>query len=87
MTDTHSGFLMSGVSCLTGGFLLLRILFCYFCESSYFFYLSFNFDFFVSKIMHLIARTLSRKLNNWFGSLVVLNVVLFSCLLFLLDMK
>ena len=26
---------------------------CYFCESSYLFYLSFNFDFCVSKIMHL----------------------------------
>ena len=26
---------------------------CYFCESSYLFYLRFNFDFYVSKIMHL----------------------------------
>ena len=26
---------------------------CYFCESSYLFYLSFNSDFYVSKIMHL----------------------------------
>ena len=26
---------------------------CYFCESSCLFYLSFNFDFCVSKIMHL----------------------------------
>ena len=26
---------------------------CYFCESSCLFYLSFNFDFYVSKIMHL----------------------------------
>ena len=26
---------------------------CYFCESSFLFYLSFNFDFYVSKIMHL----------------------------------
>ena len=26
---------------------------CYFCESSWLFYLSFNFDFYVSKIMHL----------------------------------
>ena len=26
---------------------------CYFCESSSLFYLSFNFDFYVSKIMHL----------------------------------
>ena len=26
---------------------------CYFCESSYLFYLSFNFDFYVSKIMLL----------------------------------
>ena len=25
---------------------------CYFCESSCLFYLSFNFDFYVSKIMH-----------------------------------
>ena len=37
---------------LTGGFLLLRI-FRYFCESSCLFYLRFNFDFYVSKIMHL----------------------------------
>ena len=26
---------------------------CYFCESSYLFFLSFNSDFYVSKIMHL----------------------------------
>ena len=26
---------------------------CYFCESSYLFFLGFNFDFYVSKIMHL----------------------------------
>ena len=26
---------------------------CYFCEPSYLFYLSFNFDFYVSKIMQL----------------------------------
>ena len=26
---------------------------CFFCESSCLFYLSFNFDFYVSKIMHL----------------------------------
>ena len=26
---------------------------CYFCESSCLFYLSFNFDFYVSEIMHL----------------------------------
>ena len=26
---------------------------CYFCESSYLFYLTFNSDFYVSKIMHL----------------------------------
>ena len=26
---------------------------CYFCKSSCLFYLSFNFDFYVSKIMHL----------------------------------
>ena len=26
---------------------------CYFCESSCLFYLSFNFDFYVSKIMHI----------------------------------
>ena len=39
---------------LTGGFLLLQnFQCCYFCESSCLFYLSFNFDFYVSKIMHL----------------------------------
>ena len=30
-----------------------RIYSCYFCESSCWFYLSFNFVFYVSKIMHL----------------------------------
>ena len=30
-----------------------RLQCCYFCESSCLFYLSFNFDFYVSKIMHL----------------------------------
>ena len=37
---------------------------CYFCESSCLFYLSFNSDFYVSKIMHLWARNLPRKQNN-----------------------
>ena len=37
---------------------------CYFCESSCLFYLRFNFDFCVSKIMHLWARNLPRKPNN-----------------------
>ena len=37
---------------------------CYFCESLYLFYLSFNFDFYVSKIMHLWVRNLPRKPNN-----------------------
>ena len=34
---------------------------CYFCESSCLFYLRFNFDFYVSKIMHLRARNHPRK--------------------------
>ena len=38
---------------------------CYFCESSCLFYLSFNFDFYVSKIMHLWVRNLPRKPNNY----------------------
>ena len=37
---------------------------CYFCESSCLFYPSFNFDFYVSKIMHLWVRNLPRKPNN-----------------------
>ena len=37
---------------LTGEF-LLRQNFSYFCESLCLFYLSFNTDFYVSKIMHL----------------------------------
>ena len=37
---------------------------CYFCESSRLFYLSFNSEFYVSKIMHLWARNLPRKPNN-----------------------
>ena len=38
----------------TGGFLFsAEFQCCYFCESSCLFYLSFNFDFYVSKIMHL----------------------------------
>ena len=36
----------------------------YFCESSCLFYLRFNFDFYVSKIIHLWARNLPRKPNN-----------------------
>ena len=35
-----------------------------FSESSCLFYLRFNFDFYVSKIMHLLARNLPRKTNN-----------------------
>ena len=37
---------------------------CYFCESSCLFCLSFNSDFYVSKIMHLYVRNLPRKPNN-----------------------
>ena len=37
---------------------------CYFCESSCLFYLSFNSDFYVSKIMHLWAGNFPRKPNN-----------------------
>ena len=37
---------------------------CYFCESSCLFSLSFDFDFYVSKIMHLWVRILPRKPNN-----------------------
>ena len=37
---------------------------CYFSESSCLFYLRFNFDFYVSKIMHLLASNLPRKPNN-----------------------
>ena len=38
---------------LTGVFPLLRNSVLLFCESSCLFYLSFNFDFYVSSIMHL----------------------------------
>ena len=39
---------------LTGGVSFApEFLCCYFCESSCLFYLSFNFDFYVSGIMHL----------------------------------
>ena len=37
---------------------------CYFCESWCLFYLSFNSNFYVSKIIHLWARNLPRKPNN-----------------------
>ena len=37
---------------------------CYFYESSCLFYLSFNSDFYVSKIMLLLARNLPRNPNN-----------------------
>ena len=48
-------------SCLRSGLSLFNWLgsfaaefqYCYFCESSCLFYLNFNFDFYVSKIMHL----------------------------------
>ena len=38
---------------LTGGSFAPEFQCCYFCESSCLFYLSFKFDFYVSKIMHL----------------------------------
>ena len=38
--------------------------YCYFCEPSCLFYLSFNFDLYVSKIMHLWVRNLPHKPNN-----------------------
>ena len=38
---------------------------CYFCESSCLFYLSFNFDFYVSKIIHLWVGSLPRRLGGW----------------------
>ena len=38
---------------LTGGLFCSRFHCCYICESSYLIYLSFNFDFYVSKTMHL----------------------------------
>ena len=37
---------------------------CYFYESSCLFSLSFNSEFYVSKIMHLLAKNLPRKPNN-----------------------
>ena len=46
-----SRFVSAAYCGLTGGFLLLQC--CYFCESSCMFYLSFNFNFYVSRIMHL----------------------------------
>ena len=36
-----------------GFFFALEFQCCYFCEASCLFYLSFNFDFYVSKIMHI----------------------------------
>ena len=38
------------IESVSEGFLIYS---CYFCEPSCLFYLSFNFDFYVSKIMHL----------------------------------
>ena len=50
---------------LIGAFLLLRnFMCCYFFASAGLFYLSFNSDFYVSKIMHLGARNLPCKPNN-----------------------
>ena len=37
---------------------------CYFIESSYLFYVRFNFNFYVSKIMHVLARNPPREVNN-----------------------
>ena len=56
------------VLCVTRGFTLVSFApdfqCCYFCESSCLFYLRFNVDFYISKIMHLCARNLPRKPNN-----------------------
>ena len=42
---------------------------CYFCESSCLFYLSFNFDFYVSKIMHSCATySIIRKIDSLLDS-------------------
>ena len=38
---------------------------CHFCESSCLFYLRFNFDFYVDKIMHFLARNLTHNPNNY----------------------
>ena len=38
---------------------------CYFCESSYLFYLRFNFDFYVSKMVHLRPGILLRRPGGW----------------------
>ena len=56
--DTHSG--LSEVGPIMVSF-APKVQCCYFCESSCFFYLSFNIDFYVSKIIHTCARNLPRK--------------------------
>ena len=64
MADTESDFQLPDIvlsGCLRLGLSWFNwwvsfapeFLCCYFCESSCLFYLSFNFDFYVSKIMHL----------------------------------
>ena len=53
-------FHQNGYRGLTGGFHLLRIFSVAISESSCLFYLSFNFNFYVSKIMHLLVRNLPR---------------------------
>ena len=62
---------------------------CYFYESSFLFYLSFNFDFCVFKIMHLLPSpvvilllAVPKRLFR-FGSLVILDAVCFHLLLLL----
>ena len=53
MTDTYSGLFRSGLSWFNWlDSLAPEFQCCYFCESSCLFYLSFNFDFYVSKIIH-----------------------------------
>ena len=62
-----AGCLRSGISRFKCFILLLLFLFFFapdFSESSCLFYLRFNFDFYVSKIIHLGARNLPRKPNN-----------------------
>ena len=67
MTPT-AGCLRSGISRFNCFILLLLLFFFFFapdfCESSCLFYLRFNFDFYVSKIIHLGTRNLPRKPNN-----------------------
>ena len=67
ISGRYYGCLRSGLSCFNWLVTFAPdFQWCYFCELSCLFYLSFNFDFYVFKIMHMWARNLPREPKKLF---------------------